>query len=323
MFLAERSGRIAGRIAAIHNRAHNDYHGDRTGFFGFFECEDEDSEAANKLLSAAEQWLLDRNLETIRGPVNPSMNSECGVLIYGFDSPPLALMPYNPPSYSALLENAGLEKIKDLFSYAVRQDRLSPGQQAHDRLSRSANLLARRYPGVSVRSLNMKNLKNDILRFLPVFEEARRNNWGYVPLTGAEVMEMIRDFRNIVDPEIVILAEVDGDPAGISMAMPNINIGLSKINGRLFPFGFLKFKKAMRNISQMRIFGIASLEKYRHLGITARLLNEIILRGSAKGYLTGEASWILEDNLNSNRMIQNLLAPKHSKTYRIYQKKIS
>ncbi len=322
LFLAERKGRVVGRVAAIHNTAHNDFHKDRTGFFGFFECEDDDSDAAAALVAAAEAWLGGRGLDLMRGPVNPSMNAECGTQITGFDHPPVALMPCNPPSYPRLLEGAGLRKVKDLYAYFLRQDKLSPGRKAHDRLLRSSRLLARRYPAVSIRPLDIRKMKDDILRFMPVFEEARRDNWGYVPVSAAEVAEMVGEFRSVVDPEIIILAEVDGNPAGISLALPDINVGLSKMNGRLLPFGFLRFRRAMKRVTHMRIFGIAALEKYRHAGVTARLLNEIILRGTARGYRTGEASWVLEDNVQSNRMIENLLDPEHYKTYRLYEKAV-
>lgn len=322
LFLAERAGRTVGRVAAVHNTAHNDFHGDRTGFFGFFECEDADADAATALIAAAEAWLGGRGLDVMRGPVSPSMNAECGTQIDGFDHPPVALMPCNPPSYPRLLEGAGLRKVKDLYAYFLRQDKLSPGTKAHDRLLRSSRLLARRYPAVSIRPLNIRKMKDDILRFMPVFEEARRNNWGYVPVSAAEVDEMIGEFRSVVDPDIILFAEVDGNPAGVSLALPDVNAGLSQINGRLLPLGFLRFRRAMKQVTRMRIFGIAALEKYRHLGVTARLLNEIILRGTARGYRTAEASWVLEDNVQSNRMIENLLDPEHYKTYRLYEKPV-
>jgi len=155
-----------------------------------------------------------------------------------------------------------------------------------------------------------------------VFEEARRNNWGYVPVTEEEILETAKDLKSVADPEIIIFAEVAGEPAGASLAIPDINQALGKINGRLFPFGFIKLLRALKRIDGMRIFGIAALEKFRHLGITPLLLAESIRRAVEKGYVYCEASWVLEDNVMSNRTISKSVTPELYKTYRIYEKPI-
>jgi hypothetical protein len=322
LFLAQRDGKPVARIAAIHNRAHADRYADGVGFFGFFECAERDAEAAQSLVRSAGAWLATRGLCRIRGPVNPSMNAECGLLIDGFDRPPSALMPYNPPWYAEALGAAGFEKCKDLLAYWVDGAKLLPGTPAYERLVRIRDLLRRRHPEIHVTPIDMRRYQGDIIRFSHIFEEARRNNWGYVPMTSGEIVEMAREMRMIVDPAIVLFADVGGEPAGVSLGIPNVNIPLSRMNGRLFPFGFLRLLWEVRRLSEIRIFGIAALEKYRPLGIAALLLVETIIRGTAKGYTGCEASWVLEDNMMSNRTIQSALEPRHYKTYRIYEKAI-
>jgi hypothetical protein len=156
--------------------------------------------------------------------------------------------------------------------------------------------------------------------FIKVFEQARRRNWGYVPMSDGEVMEMARELKMVVDPEIVIIAEMDGKPIGASLSLPNFNKPLAAIKGRLFPFGFLRFMRDIKRLHEVRIIGVAALEEYRHLGVTAQLLLETIIRGMARGYNLGEASWVLEDNYMSNRTIEHALSPERYKTYRLFEK---
>jgi len=322
LFLAERDGRAVGRIAAIHNTAHNAHYDDRVGFFGFFECSPDDADAAAGLLSRAEAWLADRGLDTIRGPVNPSMNAECGLLIEGFDCPPMVMMPYNPRAYVDFLATAGFRKCKDLYAYLIHDKKLLPGTEKHERLVRTSSVLRRRHPEVRLHCLDMKRYQQEILRFLAVFDEARRQNWGYVPLTEKEILETAAEMKMVVDPEIVIFAEVAGEPAGALIAIPNISGALKAVNGRLFPFGFLKFLREMKRVDQMRVLGIAAIEKHRTKGITALLLMEVILRSIERRYHVAEASWVLEDNDMSNRTISKGLSPTRYKTYRIYEKSV-
>jgi len=320
LLVAERSGAAVGRIAAIHNKAHVARHQDGVGFFGFFECEERDAEAAQALVARVEEWLRGRGLKTLRGPASPSMNAECGLLVDGFDSPPMALMPYSPPAYAGLLESAGLCKCKDLYAYLIEDADVRPGTAPYERLERLAGALGRRCPGVRIRCLDMRNYPHDILPFMGVFEEARRDNWGCVPLTEKEILETAAQMKRVVDPELVLLAEVDGRPAGAMLALPNINRGLAAAGGRLLPLGFLKFILAMRRPREMRVFGVAVLKEHRRKGIAARLFLEEILRGAARGYRLAEASWVLEDNQLSNDSIRGAFGTRRYKTYRIYEK---
>ncbi len=320
LFVARRDGRAVARVAAIHNRAHAERYRDGVGFFGFFECRRDDADAGAGAIAAAEHWLAARGLTKIRGPVNPSMNSECGLLIEGFDSPPMALMPYNPPEYPPMLESIGFAKAKDLFAYLLRAERLEVGTEAHERLVRISAAAKRRHPELTIRCLDMSNFEADVLKLLSVFEEARRDNWGYVPLTPEEAIESARNLRRVVDPKLILLAEVDGAPAGAAMSIVNVNRGLAVAGGRLLPLGWLRFLLAMRRVDEMRIFGIAALERYRSLGITALLFTETVINGLARGIRRGEASWVLEDNRMSNRSITGSLEPELYKKYRIYEK---
>ena len=320
LFLAERSGRVVGRVAAIHNTAHTAHYGDGVGFFGFFECLSDDVEAAVALMARAERWLARRGLTTMRGPVNPSMNAECGVLIEGFDRPPIALMPYNPEAYADLMQAAGMEKCKDLYAYRVAPFELGPGSAQHERMARLIRVMKRRYPGLTLRRIDMGKYEQEISRFMGVFEEARRNNWGYVPVARDEMLEQAREMKAIIDPEIIVLAEMDGKPVGTSLGIPNINRGLAACRGRLLPFGFLRFLRAMKRVREVRFFGLATLEEYRHKGITALMLQESITRTRDRGYDFIEASWVLEDNEMSKRTIEHAADARHYKTYRIYEK---
>jgi len=323
LFLAERAGVSVGRVAAIHNVAHNAHYGDTVGFFGFFECRPDDTEAAVALMARAEAWLAGRGLTAIRGPVNPSMNAECGMLIEGFEHPPMALMPYNPREYAGLMAAAGMAKCKDLYAYVVYPQELESGSPEYDRMIRLERVLNRRYPGLTLRSMDMRNYEEEISRFMGVFEQARKNNWGYVPVTEAEALELARDMKRVIDPRIIVLAEVDGKPVGAALGIPNINRGLAACRGRLFPFGFLKFLRAMKHVDEARYFGLAALEEYRHKGITALMLLENVQRSSRIGYRVCEASWVLEDNEISKRTIQHAARATLYKTYRIYEKAIA
>jgi hypothetical protein len=189
-------------------------------------------------------------------------------------------------------------------------------------MARIADRLRRRHPNVGVRPMDIRRFREEILRFMPVFEEARSGNWGYVPITERELTELADELRLIIDPEIVIVAEVDGEPAGVSLGIPDINQPLAAAGGRLFPFGWIGFMRRRKRLTHIRVFGVATLKKYRMLGITNLLLLETVLRGIARGYRSAEASWVLEDNVLSTRTIGSALDPVHYKTYRIYEKPI-
>lgn len=323
LFIAMRAGMPVGRIMAIQNKRHNHHHNDQVGFFGFFECID-NPDVALELVRSAEAWLAEKGLTSIRGPVNPSMNDECGCLIEGFNRPPVALTTYNPPYYPSLLESVGFSKAKDMFAYLVTRDDVAPGTETYKRIMRMSALLKRRHPEVRIRTINMAQLRTDILSFVHLFEEARQdnNNWGHVPVIQEEILMLAKQFKPIADPEIMLVAEVNGVPVGVSLATPDINQAFKAINGRLFPFGFLRLRRALKRITGIRVFALAALDQYRHLGITARLLGETVVRGWERGYQYCDVSWILEDNTMSRRTAEKTFNSKKYKTFRLYEKEI-
>jgi GNAT superfamily N-acetyltransferase len=236
----------------------------------------------------------------------------------------MALMPYNPQSYVGILESAalGLRKCKDLYAYLINAEEVRPGTAPGDRLVRLVTALRRRHPEVTVRSVDMRNYPRDLLRFIDVFEEARRDNWGCVPLTEKEILETAAQMKRVIDPSLVIVAEVNGEPAGALLAIPNLNRGLAAVGGRLLPLGFLRFFRELKRVNEARVLGIAALKKYRRMGITAMLFLEEIFRCVAGGYRWAEASWVLEDNQLSDDSIRSAFVPKRYKTYRIYEKQL-
>jgi len=318
LFLARRGGQVVGRIAAIVNHAHNRRHDDRVGFFGYFECIS-DQAVGGALFRAAGEWLAARGMEAIRGPVSPSMNASCGLLIEGFDSSPYILMPYNPPYYADLIQAAGLRKIKDLYAYRILAERLG---DAMKRLDRIASAMFRRHPDLTIRTIEMKRYEEEVHLFSAVFEQARTDNWGHVPMSRAEVTALAREMKPLLKPHFLLIAEVAGKPAGCTLALLDVNRLIKPLNGRLFPFGFLRLMTGLRRLHRARVFGIATLPEYRPLGVTAVLLSEFLRRGIRGGCFEAEASWVLEDNYLSNRTLSNTLRPERYKTYRLYERKL-
>lgn len=313
-FLAERGGEIVGRIAAIVDRAHNEHHRDRTGFFGLFECRN-DPEAARALLDTAASWVRDRGMDTLRGPMNLSMNDECAFLLEGFDSPPVVMMPYNPLYYVELMEKCGMSKAKDL--YAFRMDRgHATSEKVHAVLAKIPNPERFRF-----RAFDKSRLYEETLTIARIYNSGWRNNWGFVPWTDAEIKHMARNLVRFADPDLVLFADQDGRPVGFAFGLPNLNEALAKINGRLFPFGFLKVLAARKRIKGVRapVFGV--VPEVMHTGLAYLLYDRFEKALLAKGFEWGELSWQLEDNEAINRFAASIGAGIYKK-YRIYEKKI-
>jgi len=316
LFLALRDGKPAGRIAAIVNQRHNEFHGDRTGFFGFFECRD-DEEAAGALLSAAERWNTDRGMKTIRGPVNPSTNEECGLLVENFLSAPFVMMTYNPPYYMDLIEGSGYRKAKDLFAYWYHV-----GKRIPSRLEKIVGKVMRKEKGLTVRHLDMKRFDEDLAAVRTIYNEAWEKNWGFVPMTPEEIDFLAGKLKPLVAPEIVNLAFVDGEPAGFAMGLPDFNQVLKILNGRLTPWGAVKAIRASKGIRSGRCLTLGVREKYRKRGIETPLFATTWQGGIDLGYRYGEFSWILEDNKPIHDAATKVFSANHYKTYRIYEKSL-
>ncbi|HYJ80834.1 MAG TPA: hypothetical protein VEW03_14570 [Longimicrobiaceae bacterium] len=314
--LAERGGEAVGRVAAVVNHRSNEFHGERAGTFGLFECRD-DPEAATALLGAAAEWLRERGMAAMRGPFNLSTNDELhspGVLVEGFDTPPVFMMGHNPPYYGRLVEGAGLVKVKDLLAYWRTHGR--PG----DRLVEGVKRLARR-EGWSIRSLQMKHFRAEVARVMEVYNSAWERNWGFVPMTAAEFEHMSKEFKPVMDPDLCLLAETaEGEPIGFLLAIPDLNLAIRHLpNGKLFPFGFLKFLWHKRKIRRLRVLTLGLKPGHQASGIGAALYLHGFHVAATKGYEAGEASWILEDNHRMRQALEKLDTAVY-KRYRVYER---
>ncbi|MCX7877852.1 MAG: hypothetical protein N2510_04325 [Ignavibacteria bacterium] len=318
LFIAEKNGRFAGRIAAIKNNNHNNFHKDKAGFFGFFECEN-DQDVADLLLDTACQWINDKGLDKVYGPVNPSTNDEMGFLLEGFDSSPVLMMPYNPKYYLDFAEKYGLKKAKDLYAYYIPAEVIKD-EKVMNKLERMAELIKKR-SDVTTRFINMKDLNNEVRKIEEIYNSAWENNWGFVPLTTEEFDYMADSLKMVVDPELVIFAEVNGKPAGFSLSLPDFNQVLKKLNGRVLPFGFIKLITAKKKIDLLRVIIMGVKPEYQKRGIDSVFYLETIKNGVKNGYKGAEISWVLEDNMPMVMTAEKLGAYIYKK-YRIYEKNL-
>ncbi len=314
-FLAESGGTVVGRIAAIANRLHNEYHGDKVGFFGFFEAVD-DQTVAGALLDAAAAWLTPRGFDTMRGPASFSTNDESGLLVDGFDTPPVLMMPHNPPYYLTLLERAGFVTAKNLLVYqhGLPGGRLLP---VPERLERATGLIAQRL-GITVRPLKMNEFKAEVERVKELYNKAWERNWGFIPMTDHEIDHLAAQFKPVVVPDLVPFVEKDGKVIAFALALPDLNTVLrANRSGRMFPV-ILKLLWALkaRKIHRLRILLLGVLPEYRGKGIDAVLYHWIWTRGGARGIGWGEAGWILEDNPAMNAGLVKMGFTVY-KTYRL------
>jgi GNAT superfamily N-acetyltransferase len=315
LFLGLRDGIPVGRIAAIDNRAHNDFHRDNTGFFGLFECA-EDAEVSSALLGAAEEWLAARGRTDAEGPMNLSTNDELyspGVLIDGFDRPPAVMMAHTPPYYARLLEAAGYAKSKDLVAYWADGTNGLP--------SRFMNALerAQRAADVTLRGIDMKRFDAEVATIQAIYNTAWEQNWGFVPMTPAEITYMAKHLKPVVNPKLCVLAEIGGEPVGFALALPEYNQALKHVNGRLLPTGIFKLLWHRRHINAVRVITLGLKPEHRKKGIDAMLIGQIFRESARIGSPRGECSWILEDNTAMRGAIERLGGAVY-KTYRVFSK---
>lgn len=311
LFLAMRDGKVLGRIAAVIDDRHNEFHKERTGFFGMFECVNEEA-VARGLFAAAEDWVRSHGMNVIRGPMNLSMNDECGFLLEGFDSDPVIMMPYNPTYYLELCDRCGYVKAKDLYAY-LKSDVGVAG--------RVAKLVERikEHEQVTIRPVDMKNFDSEVALLKEIYNAAWELNWGFVPMTDREMDQMAKDLKPIAEPSLILFAEVAGKPVGVSVTIPDFNQVLKKLNGRLGPLGILKYLYYKRKITGLRgiVFGLK--KEYRRTGISTVMYYETETAGAKLGYQWCEMSWNLEDNDLINRF-DEAIGGKLYKKYRIYEK---
>jgi hypothetical protein len=304
-----KDGEVVGRIAAFVNRLHNEVHGERTGFFGFFETI-ADPSVPPFLFRAAAGWLKERGMERMRGPANFSSNEEWALLIDGFDRPPAVMMTYNPPEYARYIEDFGFAKAKDLVAYYL--DDPNPPERIvrfSERLQRDGK--------IRVRTLDMKNYDREVERVREVYNQAWEANWGFVPMTEAEIDHMAKEMKPVVDPNLVLFAEADGRTVAFAMALPDLNQALRKANGRLFPFGLVRMLIESKKIHLLRVLTLGVIKEFRHQGVDSLLFLNLYRNGVNRGFTAGEFSWVLEDNVRIRRALEAIGA-KVYKTYRLY-----
>lgn len=314
-YLARRGKELVGRISAIIDHNYNDFQKEETGFFGFFESIN-DREVSWALLSTAEKWIRDQGMNRMLGPTNPSTNNVVGLLIDAFDKPPVIQMPYNPAYYVELLEDYGVTKAHDLYAYYMGD--ITP---ISDKIKRVVELVYKR-KNVTVRSINFKKLEEDIHLVKIVYNDAWERNWGFVPWTDEEIEHTGKDLKRGAIEDLVLLAFVDGEIAGFSAALPDLNQALKRINGRLFPFGLIKLLWYSRKIDMLRVLALGVRKKFQNLGVDAIFYYETYTRGTKHGFNRGEFSWLLENNHPMRNALENWGARIY-KTYRLYTKNLS
>jgi hypothetical protein len=319
MFLARRGREVVGRIAAIVNHNHNATHHDNVGFFGFFESID-DQEVANALLRAAEKWLAEQECDVMRGPVNPSMNDEAGLLVEGFNDPPQILMTYNPNYYSRLIEAFGLKKVKDLYAY-----RLTKEGFLNPKLERVQKLVRQR-ENLTIRSVNFKEkaaFRRDVATLKGIYNEAWVPTWGFVKMTDEEFDFLAADLKQIAEPDLVMIVERKGEPVGFALGLPDINQALIYNRGGGLIGAVLALLLKKKKITRGRIVVLGVVPRFQRLGIDAVLYYEIGTRmvGDHR-YTEGEASWVLEDNTMMNRAAE-MMNGEIYKRYRLYDKTVN
>jgi len=318
LFVAERDGVVAGRVAAIENRWHNRHHADRTGFFGFFECRD-DPEAARALLTAAEGWLVPRGLEALRGPMSPSMNHECGLLVDGFETDPVLMTPWNPPYVAALLEGAGYRKVQDLVGYYI--DTNGEALAFPDRVRRLAERTARK-TRVVFRELDVRTLEREARKVHELYLDAWAGNWGFVPPSWEEFWHTAKDLKAVLAADFSFVAEIDDEVVGFMMIARDVNRVLRTMpSGRLWPWNVARLLRRGPRVPSGRVVLLGMKREHRNRGLFPLFTYEAARRAHEIRAEGAEASWILDDN-------QALIAPLEAmglapyKRWRIYEKAI-
>ncbi len=316
LFLARRAGRVVGRIAAIVDRNYNRFHDEQMGIWGFFECFD-DREAAQALLEAAEKYARERGMKFMRGPMNPSTNYEVGMLIEGFEHPPVVMMPWNLPYYPALAEGCGYAKEKDLQSLFI-----GPHDFPAERTERLAKVIVKRN-NISMRCAVKKNFDSEMALIKEIYHASWERNWGFVPMTDEEIDEMGRSMLRFADLDLIFFIYHGDQPAGVSVVLPDINPILKLFNGRIGPIGLLKLLLFGRRKHGWRgtVFGFK--EQYRKLGLPLVAFDYCnrVLRDPKKRSSFLELGWNLEDNRDINQFGFDV-GGKVYKRYRLYRKEL-
>jgi hypothetical protein len=317
LFLARRDGRVVGRISAQVDRAFNDYHDNRWGMFGFLELE-EDPEVLAALLDAAAAWLAERGRDRMIGPMDFSMNDEAGVLIEGFDREPMIKQPWHPPYYQRLCEEAGLEKAMDLFMWELH---ITGRDQVMPVIWELAEQLEPKH-GITIRKMSRLRLRKDVDVFGELWNEAWKNNWGFVPYSKEDLDHYAQELQLVFDKHWFMVAEEGDKPVGVAITVPDVNQVLKQMNGRLLPFGWLKFLMKNRYIDRVRVGFLGVKPAYQHTGVAAGLYAEHFDMAEVRPQTWGEMGWILETNTGMNRGME-AMGGKIVKKYRVYERELA
>jgi hypothetical protein len=319
-FTAHKNGQCVGRVSATIDREHIDRYKDATGFFGFFDTI-EDEEVAKALLERAETWLTSRGIKRIRGPLSLNINEELGCLVDGFDTPPYIMMPHHRPYQGGLIEKAGYAKAKDFFAWSYKVGELNARtKKGHDEI--------KALPEITYRTASLKNIDADVALLVDIFNDAWSDNWGFVPFTRNEVKKMAQDFKLLLVPEITCIVSIDGEPAAVALAIPNLNEMIADAGGKLFPTGLVKllYRLKVRGPRTARLILLGIRKKWRHVrkyaGLSAFMYAEMNEGGKRLGIKAGELGWTLEDNGAVNAGIK-MMGGKAYKRYRVYEKTIA
>ena len=316
LWVAARNGRDVGRLAGIIDQNHINFHNDAAAFFGFFECID-DALVSRRLFDAVFDWARQNGMRHVLGPMNPSTNETCGLLIDGVGSPPTFMMPYNPAYYARLITDAGFTKAKDLLAYFV-----DVAQCPLDRLGRIAAKTRQRYPQVRFVPVRRRTLATDLGKIKQVYNSAWDRNWGFVPMTDAEINFLAARLKPLFMEGLVWLAETADEPVGFMLAMPDYNVAFRPLRGRLLTWrllGVVPYLLGLKRPHRCRVLILGVRQDWRGRGLEAAMLAEGFRVGIAAGITEAEASWVLEDNVPMVRLME-FFGGKPYRTYRIYER---
>lgn len=318
---AYRGSEHVGRIAAIVDEEHNRFHQEKMGFWGFLESVN-DSTVTSALFQAAEEWLRAQGMEASRGPANPSLNHECGMLMNGFADAPYVMMTHNLSYYPALAEKSGYTKVKDLLAFNMKAP-----EKFDERFTRIAERVKKK-GSITFRPINMKKFAEDVKIIKDIYNGAWEKNWGFVPMTDAEFEHMAKSMKDVIWPEFCLIAESKGEPVGFSLSLPDINQVLREIpNGKLLPLGIFKLLLGLRpkagKITRVRVITLGVKKEWRGSGVASVFYYETYKRAVENGLWGGECSWILEDNKEMVDAVRAFSGVDPYKTYRMYEKSLS
>jgi len=318
LFLAERDGEAVGRITAHVDRRWDEFQGGSDGMFGFFECEN-DPETATALIETAADWVAARGRSRLLGPMDFTTNDECGLLIEGYDEPSMILEPWHPPYYRELIEGQGLVKTIDLLMWALWFGDLAEGDEFTPMIHAAAK--HSREQGVVVRNMRKRDMEAEVTRFMEVYNVAWGRNWGFVPITEAEVKFQAKNLKPVLDENWAMIAEREGEIVGAALTLPDVDQALTRMKGRILPFGWWHFLRRRSYIDRLRVFALGVLPQHQHLGVAAALYERHLEAAQDPGPRGGHMGWILETNKPMNRAMEGM-GGEVVQRYRIYEKAV-